>query len=98
MAHKKEHSKKRFHGKSADFDQGNYEGLNNARDMERSSFHMISEDKSAIANMPQQVMYKAWPKARHYHDYGLDDTIRGIDEQQDKDNSKMERHLQPEKY
>ncbi len=110
MAKMKKEMKKRFHGASvskggmvhgkhgADFDQGNYEGLNNARDMERTSFNMISEDKHAIANLPQEVMYKAWPKARHYHDYGLDDTIRGIDEQMDKDNGKMESHLQPEKY
>lgn len=78
--------------------EGNYEGLNNARDKERSDFNMISEDRSAIANLPQGVMYKPWPKSKHYHDYGLDDTIRGIDEQQDKDNSKMERFMQPEKY
>ena len=92
-------AKKRHHSSDrAKFDTGNYEGLNRARNMERSDSHMISEDKSAIANLPQQVMYKEWPKAKHYHDYGLDDTIRGIDEQQDKDNSKMEKHLQPEKY
>ena len=80
------------------YDVGNYEGLNRARDMERSDFSMINEDRSAIANLPQQVMYKEWPKARHYHDYGLDDTIKGIDRQLDKDNAKMESHLQPEKY
>jgi len=91
--------KKKFYGRQAKaFDNGNYEGLNQARDMERSDFDMINEDKKAIANLPQEVMYKMWPKANHYHDYGLDDTIRGIDEQMDKDNRKMESHLQPEKY
>lgn len=78
--------------------EGSYEGLENARNMERKDFSMISEDRSAIANLPQSVKYTSWPKSSHYHDYGLDDTISGINEQQRKDNSKMEKHLQPEKY
>ena len=93
-------SKKRHHDSKVNIGkyEGNYEGLNNARNMERSDFNMIKEDKMAIANLPQMVMYKEWPKSKKYHDYGLDDTIRGIDEQMGKDNSKMESHLQPEKY
>ena len=75
-----------------------YAGLDNRRALERRDSGMINEDKHAVANLPQQVMYKPWPKARHYVDYGLDDTIRGIDHQQNLDNEKMEKHLQPEKY
>ena len=59
---------------------------------------MISEDHSAVANLPQHVIQREWPEARSYHDYGLDDSIRGINRQEDMDNSKMERHMQPEKY
>jgi len=59
---------------------------------------MLSSDYSATANMPQQVKYHAWPKADSYHDYGLNDTIRGIDSQMSQDNKKMEKHLQPGKY
>lgn len=58
----------------------------------------IREDKSSIANLPQSVSYKPWPKGGRYEDYGLDDTISGIDEQLDKDGAKMKKHLQPEKY
>lgn len=80
------------------YNEGEYDSLNAARNKQRSDFHMISENRSAIANMPQEVMYKMWPKPKQYHDYGLDDTIKGIDEQMNKDNSKMESHMQPEKY
>lgn len=88
-------AKKRFHGRA---EQGSYEGLNGARKLEAADSGMISENKSAIANLPQEVMYKMWPKAHHYENYGLDDTIRGIDEQMSKDGNKMKSHLQPEKY
>lgn len=59
---------------------------------------MIQEDHSATANLPQEVKYHAWPKADHYEDYGLDDTIRGIDKQEDTDVRGMKKHLQPGKY
>lgn len=85
-------AKKRFYANEE------YAGRDNRRAMEARDFNMISEDRSAPANLPQQVVMKDWPKARHYSDYGLDDTIGGIDEQMDKDNRKMEKHLQPEKY
>jgi hypothetical protein len=75
-----------------------YAGLDSRRSLERRDSGMINEDRNAIANLPQQVSYKLWPTARHYKDFGLDDTIRGIDHQQDLDNSRMEQHLQPEKY
>ena len=58
----------------------------------------ISESKSSVANMPQEVSYKPWPKGGHYEDYYLDDTISGIDKQMDEDGMKMKKHLQPGKY
>lgn len=79
-------AKKRFY-------DGDYSGpLNKARREEARDFSMLSEDRSAPANMPQDVKYHAWPKAGHYADYSLDDTIRGINEQQDEDGRAMERH------
>lgn len=84
------HHKKRFHaGASA---------LNHERHEEARDFSMISEDKSACANMPQQVKYHAWPKAGHYADYSLDDTIRGIDKQMNEDGSGMRKHKSTKKY
>lgn len=73
-------------------------GMDPRRYQEMRDAGMINEDHSATANLPQQVKYHDWPKARHYHDYGLDDTIRGIDRQMDEDNYEMEKHLQPGKY
>jgi hypothetical protein len=58
----------------------------------------IRENKSEVANLPQNVSYKAWPSGGEYADYFLDDTIRGIDKQMDEDGAKMKKHLQPGKY
>lgn len=83
-------AKKRFHsGASA---------LNVERRAEARDFSMISEDKSACANLPQDVKYHAWPKAGHYAEYSLDDTIRGIDKQMNEDGAGMRRHKSRSKY
>lgn len=58
----------------------------------------IRENKSDVANLPQNVSYKPWPKSGEYADYFLDDTISGIDRQLDEDGAKMKKHLQPGKY
>lgn len=68
------------------------------RSEERRDFGMLSENKTACANMPQEVKYHAWPTAPHYTDYGLDDTIRGIDQQMREDETQTRKHLQPGKY
>ena len=68
------------------------------RKEEMRDFSMISEDKSACANLPQDVKYHAWPKTGHYADYDLDDTIRGIDKQMNEDGSGMRRHKSKSKY
>ncbi len=79
-------AKKRFY-------DGDYSGnLNSARRQERNDFSMISENKSACANLPQEVMYKPWPKGSDYANYDLDDTIKGIDSQEREDVSGMKRH------
>jgi hypothetical protein len=84
--------KKRFY-------DGDYAGpLNVARRQEAGDFEMIREDKSACANLPQDVKYHAWPKAGHYAEYDLDDTIRGVDKQMDEDGAGMKRHKSTKKY
>ena len=65
---------------------------------EEADFSMMGMDRSSVANMPQQVVYKDWPKSGHYAEYHLDDTIRGINKQEDEDGSKMKKHLQKGKY
>jgi|688.fasta_scaffold47500_2 hypothetical protein len=57
-----------------------YSGKTSRREMESRDAGMISEDKSAIANLPQNVIMKAYP-ACAYDSYNLNDDIKGIDVQ-----------------
>lgn len=58
----------------------------------------ISENKGAIANMPQEVKYDSWKKAHIGFEGVLNDTIKGIDEQMDADLAGARRHKVPKKY
>lgn len=49
---------------------------------------MISEDRSAPANLPQGVVSKEYPKTDYMDSHYLDDSIRGVDDTL-KDNIKM---------
>ena len=75
-----------------------YAGEDPRRRMEASDASMISEDRSAIANLPQEVKYTSWPNPADYPSYGLDDTIRGIDMQRGEDYRGMQRHRSRNKY
>ena len=74
------------------FYDGDYAGSKERKSEERRDSMMLSEDHSALANLPQDVKYHPWPKAGHYVDYELDDTIRGIDKQLDEDGAEMKRN------
>jgi hypothetical protein len=58
---------------------------------------MISEDRSAIANLPQNVMIKAYSKNDDYMPEDINDGISGIDRQIGADNSKRKAHNVPKK-
>lgn len=60
--------------------KGNYEGMDERRRQERQDAMMISEDRNAIANLPQQVVMKEYPR-QEYDNYDLNDNIKGIDVQ-----------------
>lgn len=64
------------------------------REMEDSGY--ITEDHSAIANLPQNVMMKPYPYAGATMPSPLDDTIEGVDKQMHKDSPL--RHLHPWKF
>jgi len=83
-----------------DYSRANREknGMDPRRYQEMRDAGMIQEDHSAVANLPQMVKYHDWPSEHDYPRYGLDDTIRGIDYQEEEDYKGMERHLQPGKY
>ncbi len=79
------------------YNEGYYAGESARRSEERQEGGMLSEDKSAIANMPQNVIIKMYPKAEGYMPEDLDDTLRGVDEQMGADNSKRRAHFKPKK-
>lgn len=77
---------------------GYYEGLHNRRRQEMEDAGMIREDHNAVANLPQEVMMKEYPKTGPYMPEYLDDTIRGIDWQMDEDDRKRTDTFNPHKY
>jgi len=84
-------AKKRYH-------EGNYEGRDERRRMEREDGDMINEDHNAIANLPKEVIMKEYPRYGKGASEGLDDTMRGIDHQIDSDEREEKRDKYPEKY
>lgn len=60
-----------------------YAGPEARRTQEMQDGGMIREDRSAIANLPQNVMMKPYPMTGPYMPEGLDDTISGVDHQMD---------------
>jgi hypothetical protein len=86
-------AKKRFHDSANE----HYAGLQERRAQEREDAGMISEDHNAIANLPQSVVMRPYPKNYGYLPEVLDDTIRGIDKQVDMDDSKRSKNFMPKK-
>jgi hypothetical protein len=76
---------------------GAYEGPEDRRKMEMMDAGMIHEDRSQIANLPQEVMIKPYPMTGPYMPEEIDDTIRGVDEQMDYDDGKRRAHFYPKK-
>jgi len=59
---------------------------------------MIGNDTSAFANLPTQVMMKAYPECPAYMNWEMEDNIRGIDKQLSGDNSRRKAGFDPHKY
>lgn len=57
-----------------------FSGYEARKRMEAEGSDMIHEDRSCIANLPKEVMFKEYP-ATPYDNYGLNDDIKGIDVQ-----------------
>ncbi len=58
---------------------------------------MVSEDYSAIANLPQGVVYKSYPATGYDRMGYLNDTMSGIESQVHADDRKLKSN-KPEKY
>lgn len=74
-----------------------YAGSDSRRRQELEDAGMIHEDHRAIANLPQEVRIMAYPKTGPYMPEGLDDTLRGIDQQVNYDDSQRKKHFFPKK-
>ena len=74
-----------------------YAGMEPRRRQEMEDAGMIHEDHAAIANLPQNVMIKAYPYPGPYLPEGLDDTIAGVDRQMDYDDGKRKANMYPKK-
>lgn len=59
---------------------------------------MIREDRSAVANLPQGVIMRPYPKGSYGYEKGLNDTLSGIDMQMSDDSKEMKMDAYPEKY
>ncbi len=77
---------------------GEYAGEKMRRSQEMRDAGMLHDDKSAVANMPQSVMYKPWGNDFKGFDSNIDDTISGINKQQREDEGEAKRHNVPKKW
>ena len=58
---------------------------------------MISEDRSAMANLPQQVVIKKYSTPEGFLPENLNDGLSGVDKQISLDNAKKRGSLVPKK-
>jgi len=59
---------------------------------------MVSENKNNVANMPQEVVYKAYPKPFEGVMGHVYDDLAGIDEQMRGDQQALKKNLSKRKY
>ena len=60
--------------------------------MDTDYFHMLSEDHSAVANLPQHVIQETYPKCDYFNSHQLDDTMKGLDDTRNDDIRNLERY------
>jgi len=76
---------------------GAYAGMAPRKAQEMRDSGMISEDSSAIANLPQGVIYKQYPSTPYNMPEGLNDTMSVID-RQIRDDMRRKKPINSEKY
>lgn len=80
------------------FAHAEYGDVDRRRKTEYRDGEMLNEDRSAIANMPQNIMMKQYPMPVYGMPENLDDGIRGVDNQITADSQAIRRNLYPKKY
>ena len=71
---------------------------NSKKGLDSGYMGMISEDHSAPANLPQQVVHSYYPPCEYIDNSYLDDTIKGVDETLDDNIKKVESHQSDSMY
>jgi hypothetical protein len=77
--------------------EGYYAGESARVRMEHHDGGMIMEDRSAVANLPQNVMMKPWAREYDYMPENLRDDIRSVDDQINMDGRDAKKHMVPKK-
>jgi len=74
-----------------------YAGMDSRRKQEMEDAGYLHEDRREVANLPQNVIMRPYPKTGPWLPEGLNDTITGIDYQMDMDDRKRREHFVPKK-
>ena len=96
MKHDRDHSERSMYRRGLTGAE-QYAGMEPRRRQELEDSSMIHEDHSAIANLPQNVMIKAYPKNGPYMPEILNDDVSGVDAQMDYDDTQRRSHMYPKK-
>ncbi len=82
------------------YSDGAYAGMDARKTEEMQDAGIIREDRSAVANLPQNVMYKAWGNDNDYLNARppLNDDITGVDRQKREDVNGARKHLKNNKW
>lgn len=93
-------AKRYYDSKKARIGNGYYAGYESRLMQEREDGSMLNEDRSQVANLPQEVIMKFYPKVDYAHYSPLNDTIASVDNQIDKDSSgkTIKKGMYPEMY
>jgi hypothetical protein len=74
-----------------------YAGADSRKYREMADAGMIHEDRNAVANLPQNVVYRPYGDPTRYLPEEINDTIIGIDRQKGYDMKKSLEHFYPKK-
>ena len=79
------------------YNSGNYEGMDSRRRQEAQDAEMINSNNSAFANMPQEVIFRAYPGYAEGLKEIDSDNFAGVNKQMNEDHAGMRRHMAPKK-
>lgn len=74
-----------------------YAGADSRKYREMRDASMIHEDHNAVANLPQNVIYRPYGDSSGYLPQDINDTISGIDWQKGYDMHQAKKHFVPKK-